>query len=500
MRNLRILLLIVIAFMTVTCQRDLLNQVSEADRDFQLREAREFFENRRANLVTRGAMLTSDKDNLIVPHEYTPVWGKAEYSENDDYFVYEIPLRTDRPLVASQIDINTHNFDRFNALIEQKVLIIQDRLTKRIAIYIVSTIPDKISSINRFRFKYIDQDDAYSGVVLFSSVQGELMHIWRMRNGEYVYSVDMSSSSPLTEGQKRDVRLSELAGINIFRTETTRGGDEYEYIYCSKCHDKGCEDCIIYVTPERCGKCGEFLYKCSCAQNSSGGNESENDDDDEVDENNEYSSNEDFPPTPPTQGGYSPPAASTTKYYDKIFTSVISSNVDIDLGFKEMLSEVDDLLGGDFARRFNENIKSPLTIFPYSKASIDAQNLIYQSALMNCVFSPNVTKDNISKVTIYFRDELPVMLSAFGLQLVILHEIYHIYDALKYGYGNDMNFHAHNHMIIHSSDYETWLKELLGCSDQEAEILKYAGTESTIPVNDSTLIYINEKIYNENYK
>ena len=166
--------------------------------------------------------------------------------------------------------------------------------------------------MNRAHFKYIDQDDAYSGIVLFSSMLGELMHIWRMRNGEYVYGVDMSSSSPLTEEQKRDVILSELAGINIFRTETTRGGDEYQYIHCSKCNDNGCEECIIYVTPQRCEKCGEFLYKCSCTQNSSGENESENEDDD--DENNEYSSNEDFPPAPSTQGGYSPPAASTPKF------------------------------------------------------------------------------------------------------------------------------------------------------------------------------------------
>ena len=147
MGNLRLLLFAIVACLTTSCQYDMMNQALNANREFDLHDARDFFENRRDDIVTRGAMLTSEKDNLIVPNEYTPVWGKAEYSENDKHFAYEIPLYTARPLVASQIDINTHNFDRFNALIEQKILIIQDRLTKRIAIYVVSTIPDKKSSV-----------------------------------------------------------------------------------------------------------------------------------------------------------------------------------------------------------------------------------------------------------------------------------------------------------------------------------------------------------------
>lgn len=225
MRNLRVLLLVVIAFMTVTCQRNVLNQVSEADRDFQLREARKFFENRRADLVTRGAMLTSEKDNLIVPHEYTPVWGKAEYSENDDYFVYEIPLRTSRPLVASRIDFRSRERERYIAPIEQRVVVFQNSITKKITSYVMSIIPDKSCVDKTDAYKYLGIVDGFSGLVTYSSLDGDLAVVMEFRDGEHRYSLNMRSAKMTKEDIDRNLFLT-FIGTNIYRAEQRRGGDE----------------------------------------------------------------------------------------------------------------------------------------------------------------------------------------------------------------------------------------------------------------------------------
>lgn len=242
MKNLRVLLLFVIAFIAVTCQRNMLNHVAEADREFQLCEAREFFENRRADLVTRGAMLTSEKDNLIVPHEYTPVWGKAEYSENDDYLVYEIPLRTDRPLVASRINFRSPERERYNAPIEQRVVVFQNRITKKITSYVMSIIPDKSSVDKMDAYRYSGIVDGYSGLVTYSSLDGNLAMVMEFRNGEHRYSLNMRSKKMSKEDIDKNLFLT-FIGTSIYRVDQTRGEDDPKQYVCEKCGGKGCEMC-----------------------------------------------------------------------------------------------------------------------------------------------------------------------------------------------------------------------------------------------------------------
>lgn len=327
MKNLKVLLLFVIAFMAVTCQRNMLNHVAEADREFQLCEARDFFDNRRANLVTRGAMLTSEKDNLIVPHEYTPVWGKAEYSESDDYLVYEIPLRTDRPLVASRIDFHSREHELFVASIEQRVLIFQNRITKKVTSYVMSIIPDRSSVDKTDGYKFVKPVGDFSGLVALSSLNGELAILSKFRNGEFLYRVSTRSKN-LTPDQISKNIFMMFSGTYIARSVQTRGEDDPIKYVCEKCAGNGCEMCEepIVVTPERCSKCGEFLSQCSCDDN----NDEEDDDEDEDDD-------DELPPLPPNPSSGSTSGGSAVNYYQNTINKVNTNNSVVDYAMKSLM-------------------------------------------------------------------------------------------------------------------------------------------------------------------
>ncbi len=471
MKNLKVLLLFVIAFIAVTCQRNVLNQVSEADREFQLCEAREFFENRRANLVTRGAMLTSEKDNLIVPHEYTPVWGKAEYSESDDYFLYEVPLRTSRPLVASRIDFRSRERERYIAPIEQRVVVFQNRITKKVTSYVMSIIPDKSYVDKTDAYKYLGIVDGFSGLVTYSSLDGDLAMVMEFRDGEHRYSLNMRSAKMTKEDIDRNLFLT-FIGTNIYRVEQTRGDDDPMLYVCEKCGGTGCEMCKdpIIVTPERCSKCGEFLSQCVCNDN---GNYDDDDDDDD-----------EFPPIPPQNpSSGSTSGGSAVNYYQNTISNINTNNSVVDYAIKSIMQKLADSFGDEFANLLNTRLRDEIKVMNYydaTSSSVVDQTKINWDLMAQVQFRFNEGNDLIGAY-ILFDKELNGYLNEVGVEIVMLHELYHIYYALKHGYGNNLDVETHKNMRF-GTDYRDWLTEMFPDLVNYADTLKYAGTEN---VDDS---------------
>lgn len=469
MNKLKLFLIIVMCFIATACQRDLLNQVSEADRKFQLREAREFFENRRDGLVTRGAMFTTSKDNLIVPNEYTPIWSRAEYSESDDYFVYEIPIRAVRQIVASRIDFRSRERERYIAPIEQRVLVFQNRITNKITSYIMSIIPDKSSVSKTDSYRYLRITDEYSGLVTYSSLDGDLVMVMEFRNGEHRYSLNMRSKKMSKEDIDKNLLLT-FIGTNIYRLEQTRGEDDPMQYVCEKCGGTGCEMCKepIIVTPERCGKCGEFLSQCVCHNNEDGNDEEEEEEEEEIPQ---------IPPHNPSSG--SNIGGTAVDYYQQTISNINTHNSVVDNAIKSLMQKLADSFGDEFANLLNTRLRDEITAMNYydaTSSSVVDHTKIDWDLMVQTQFRFNEGIDLIG-VYILFDKDLNGYLNEIGVEIAMLHELYHIYYALKHGYGNNLDVETHKNMR-YGTDYKDWLIEMFPDLVDYADTLKYAGTEN----------------------
>lgn len=262
------LLFNIIALTIVSCRSDIEFDNSELRNiGITKHDAQSFFQYKFSSIVTRGSLCESDR-KLLVPDDYTPVWTNSVISENEWQWICETPI-----LASQNIWAERHDYlGTYNVRTVQRLVVVKDKSDSTMSAYIMTVIPDRKYVGRNIENIYTHSSPKnFSGIVLYSSLTRKLVRISEYYEGKYIVGVYMNDRSRALANKLNDLGLI-MAGTKLMEYgSVTRGGGStmvYEngewIVYCSNCGGVGCPECSVYVEPERCDKCGEYLYMCQC--------------------------------------------------------------------------------------------------------------------------------------------------------------------------------------------------------------------------------------------
>lgn len=496
MKRLQTLCLAVVTLALTACQKDVDSISIDKSSTFSPKVAREFFEERQNSLITRGASFVSEVDNLLVPYGYTPDWDKAEYFRNDHQETYEVPIITDRKLYANRLDYEG-GYKFFTTNVVQKVLVTRNVSTGQLWSYIMTIIPDNecvdenLSNV----FHHIGDDMHFSGLVYYSSLDGNLVRVSKYNFGTYKYGIYLNAPQ-WKEDAKRMALFVITAGTRIFKAESTRGGDDpIDGDSCPKCDNtEGCDYCTVYVTVEKCNNCGKTSNYCTCSELP--------------------------PPTPdvpeedpivdpdpiiPEQGGAGSNIGGSPNYYGLTINN-IQNIQSVNPNVANAATTILNILNGTMLPNLmNQHMQSIIPIGSYSDLAnnpiVDECNELEP---MKIHMAPNVLYDQVGSAVIVFADDITSMMTDFGIQVAFLHEMYHLYYMLVNGWINETSAYieliSHQDMLRENSPYIEWLQLVFpNLSLEEINKLKYAGVSSSSELVDEipedAQNYLDENVY-----
>lgn len=469
----RLLTILAATATMVACQLDRPDPILAHENEFSKEQAKEFFINRYDGLKTRSAMLATDKDNLIVPYDYEVLWDKAEYHKSSYQETFEVPIQSERGVYARIVDEYAHTF---HTPIAQKALITRNFESNRTNAYIMTIIPSQdYNNSNVYDlFHHAGDRNDFNGLILYSSLNGDLVRASKFKNGKLVFGVYMHDIE-LSEYQRRSNLIITLAGLSIYKHEdnTTRGDDNTHpprYVFCEKCDDNGCDACTIYVYPEKCGECNYMTHECVC-------NKEEPKDTSEPEPEPEPNLDDD--PEPPSTGGgdYTPNTGSSQVYsetlkYFKTRANVPDKHQKI---FAAIVAHLNALSIKNFEAKINQTFDQKIEIQSY-----DSQYAIKQG-INNATNEATTTFGYIKETgeyiaTMFYHPQLTDMMTDFGIQVVMAHELYHIYYVTIHGHSEDTNDMCHADMVS-NPEYIEWLSICFpNLSPDELEYIRHAGT------------------------
>lgn len=480
MKRLQTLCLAVVTLALTACQKDVDLISIDKSSTFSPKVAREFFEERQNSLITRGASFVSEVDNLLVPYGYTPDWDKAEYFQNEHQETYEIPIVSDRRLFANRVDFNNH-YKEYNVAVDQRILITRNTQNGQLWSYVMSVIPDlHCADLGAIKGFHHACNSNFSGLVLYSSLDGHLIRASRYENGVLELGFYYENDK-LTEEERLWSLVAVLQGTRIVKTESTRGGDEVEGDSCPKCDNvEGCDYCTVYVTVETCKNCGQVYSRCSCSDTPPPAPTVPDEDpvpDPEPD------------PIVPEQGGGGPSSGGNSGVFDATITcaqNLVSENAVLGNAALRILGVLEN--NTSLPSLMREKLHSAINIFSNSRAIDHLINVVHNIELirvenaMKNVMIPTESHDAYEYAVIVFSDEVNSQYTAFGLEVMFLHEMYHVYYNLVNGYNSDselVNDLSHDEMLEDGGEYERWLLMAFPDRANEIDSLKYAGVSSS---------------------
>ena len=458
------LLFYFIVLTTVGCRNDI-----EYDNDLNLqkngitkKEAQTFFQNTFSSIVTRGSICESDR-KLLVPDDYTPVWTNSVISENERQWICETPILASRNIWAERHDY----LGPYNVRTVQRLVVIKDKSDSTMSAYIMTVIPDRKYVGRNIENIYTHSSPKnFSGIVLYSSLTRKLVRISEYYEGKYIVGVYMNDRSRALADKLNDLELIMVSTKLMEYGSVTRGGGGtmvYEngewIVYCPNCGGAGCHECSVYVEPERCEKCGEYLYMCQCnkGDNGSGSDSSNPEPDPEPD------------PTPNPEenngGGSNNSGDSRNNHYEQAAATNTGNEI-LDKAIRHIMDKLKDL--------------QIYTIIN----SLQSFNIEYKGDLVPpMAFGCNHQDDNMfCKATIFYNkiDHF----TELGLYINVVHEFYHLYYAYHNGWMNT-NEDGHWDMVRDGSEYMDWLRLVFPQYDDDfLNKLKYAGTTPDTDAND----------------
>ena len=143
------------------------------------------------------------------------------------------------------------------------------------------------------------------------------------------------------------------------------------------------------------------------------------------------------------------------------------------------MQKLADSFGDEFANLLNTRLRDEIKVMNYYDATFSSvvdHSKINWDLMAQVQFRFNEADDLIGAY-ILFDKELNDHLNEVGVEIAMLHELYHIYYALKHGYSNDLDKQTHRDMRF-GTEYKDWLVEMFPDLVNYADTLKYAGTEN----------------------
>lgn len=247
-----VLCIIAIFITIVNCKdEDLLESSLQTDmKDFSLQEAKNFFlQQSEVNLMTSRSL----NDKTITPGDFIPKWEIAVGSSKDGIACYNIPITPTHKYKAIYADERNGIPSVGKVNVYQKLVIIKDINSKKMAQYILTLIPSKTYENKHSHdicntFINCAGKGEFTGIAIYSHVYSNLTaRVSQYKNGiktDGVFLLNATSKADFISKYEQARMLVSAVTVQRKNTVLTRGEDDYDFTY-----DGGWFDEVI-VTPE----------------------------------------------------------------------------------------------------------------------------------------------------------------------------------------------------------------------------------------------------------
>lgn len=177
MKKTKFWLLGIILALIYSCSDDFETK-EQSPQGLEISEAQSYFEKNATDLapLTFSSPSLSRSANLTLP-ELVPEWDKAIQSENEDYFITEIPLRAQSDAICIERITKDAEFLCENKILCQRRLVIaRQKDGDTTDMFIATLVPDKEEAGNG--------EELFTGRVFYSELNGNFRKAVGYKNGE----------------------------------------------------------------------------------------------------------------------------------------------------------------------------------------------------------------------------------------------------------------------------------------------------------------------------
>lgn len=382
--------------------------------------------------------------NSFTPDTYSLQWERTRVYTSGDYTSIEIPL-------ASGVNVSFHASDtlpaRYDVPVSQEVLVIKDHERTTCGIFLTSLIPDE-ETLARFgddvtpAFNYHGDKSSFSGIVLYSTLNGCNLRIERYAAGEVIFSASLLTWGSAAKYNRQRI-TRHIPPFECSAPPTRSGGPDnpipIDPVYCYPCRTflqmnilpgMTYQD-LIDLADHLCDECQQ-TYISHIAPDAGGGN-----------------------------GG----GTGGTPIENK---SIKTSNPLLQTVMNEILSSINTTASmGTLLQEIVNNDQFDCS----PNAATSVFDIAYTRTL--------------SRFTLYYNHDFVNSATGLTIRVPILHEIAHIFFAFEenampspgVSWTSDRIADRDHEWMTRSSDYMELLHIVCpGLTREEYDALKYAGT------------------------
>lgn len=176
MRKTKFWILGIILALVYSCSDDF-EPVERSPQEIEVSEARAYFEKHATDLAPLTFKDPLSRSTSFVVPELIPEWDKAIESENEDYLITEVPLRSQSKAICVERVIKDAEFLCEKKIVCQRRLVVaRQKDSEETDMFIATLVPDEDVSSNA--------NDSFTGRVFYSELNGDFRKAVGYKEGQ----------------------------------------------------------------------------------------------------------------------------------------------------------------------------------------------------------------------------------------------------------------------------------------------------------------------------
>lgn len=234
--------------------------------NFNVKEAKAAFVNNYTKAL--GTKSADEVYYSLAGGDYTLIWEMAKANENEYIWSLEVPIISDLQIVLKNKETNLVTGA------ERKLLFIKSKETQNVHPFIMVSTTSQTKSSNN-SFEHLAENTSYTGYVLYSTLAGEFVNLYKYESGEEIVNVQSIISESETCMESADhshsFDIEDVMEGNEFGIMPRGGAGEYFEGFCVWCGAPYPECWCDFIRGEYgdyilCLQCGGNFFQCGCAK------------------------------------------------------------------------------------------------------------------------------------------------------------------------------------------------------------------------------------------
>jgi hypothetical protein len=393
-------------------------------------------------------------ENSLFPQDYTPQWDKSVQSENEKIWSIEAPIISSTKLSTSHL----REKKQWKAAITQKVVIIKNKETQNMEMFVLSLIPDEycFTKYKHHRgrlYTHAGDKREFSGTAVYTLWEGSNILIREYKNKDVTTKYRHNREKPFDEQFASSQDIISRTGDLVLMSD---GAIDLEGV-------------TVIGYPSVCQTCGNWMIFCMCAGGGSWGG---------------------YDPPPGYEdpwggygngndgdgggggsavGGGDGPAPPPLSPLPSTLIEIPQGMFDGKENMKNIVLKVYDLF-----KDYPANID--IIIRNFIKMNIEANRFIFVPVNTNIVAETTILTNPL-RIQITYNTDVFNTANDFALSIVFLHELYHSWFITSNINPSLLPEDLQHWHMANEDGYRGWLELAYpGQTDDFYKAMQYTGT------------------------